>query len=116
MSYSKDYRKRAVEYKEAGHTFKELKEAFKIPPETYYDWKEKLESGYYEEKKKIERKRLIDKEKLASAVKEKPEAYLHELAEPFGCTPQAVHYALEKMKITYKKNVYVQREKRESES
>jgi transposase len=116
MAYSKDYRKRAVEYKDSGHTFKELKEAFEIPPETYYDWKEKLENGYYEEKKKVERKRLIDKEKLAAAIKEKPDAYLHELAELFGCTPQAVHYALEKMKITYKKNVYVQREKGESES
>ena len=30
MAYSIDYRKRAVEYKDSGHTFKELKEAFKI--------------------------------------------------------------------------------------
>ena len=45
MAYSNDYRKRAVEYKDSGHTFKELAEAFKIPPITYYDWKEKLSSG-----------------------------------------------------------------------
>jgi transposase len=116
MAYSKDYRKRAVEYKDSGHSFKELKEVFKIPPETYYGWKEKLENGCCEKKKKVERKRLIDKEKLAAAVKEKPGAYLHELAEPFGRTPQAAHYALEKMKITYKKNVCVQREKGKSEN
>lgn len=59
--YSKDYRKRAVEYKDEGHTFKELKETFKIPTETYYDWKEKMANGYYEKPKKQERKRLIDK-------------------------------------------------------
>lgn len=103
MAYSMDYRKRAVEYKEAGHTFKELREAFKIPPETYYDWKKKIESGYYDEKKIVERVRLIEKEKLKQAVQEKPDAYLRELAEPFGCTAQAVFKALKKLGITYKK-------------
>lgn len=54
MAYSKDYRKRAVEYKDEGHTFQELREVFKIPPVTYYDWKEKIENGYYEESKVVE--------------------------------------------------------------
>jgi transposase len=40
-----DYRKRAVAYKQEGHTFKQLREAFGIPSETYYQWKEKLGSG-----------------------------------------------------------------------
>lgn len=103
MAYSKDYRRRAVEYKNEGHTFEELREVFKIPPITYYDWKEKLASGYYEKHKVVERKRLIDKGKLAEAVKERPDAYLKELAESFGCTAQAVFYRLKKMKITLKK-------------
>jgi len=34
MAYSNDYRKRTVEYKDTGHTFVELREAFKIPPLT----------------------------------------------------------------------------------
>ena len=29
-----DYRKRAVEYKDEGHTFKQLRQAFGIPCET----------------------------------------------------------------------------------
>ena len=98
-----DYRKRAVEYKEEGHTFKELKEEFNIPPATYYDWKEKLKNGYYDTKRTVARSRKIDRQKLKQAVEEKPDAYLHELAEPFGCTPQAVFYMLEKLQITYKK-------------
>ena len=69
MAYSMDYRKRAVEYKDAGHTFKELEEAFKIPPITYYDWKEKLSGGYYETKPKAERSRKIDKEKLRAVIR-----------------------------------------------
>jgi transposase len=98
-----DYKKRAVEYKHEGHTFNELREAFGIPPETYYDWKEKLESGYYETKVKRERLRKIDREKLKEAIEKRPDAFLYELAEQFDCTPPAVFYMLEKMNITLKK-------------
>ena len=105
MAYSIDYRRRAVEYKDEGHTFKELKEVFKISAVTYYDWKKKISSGYYDQKRKSERRRKIDKEKLRAAVEEKPDAYLWELALLFNCSPPAVFYALKKHKITYKKNV-----------
>jgi transposase len=103
MAYSIDFIKRAVEYKQEGHTFKQLREAFNIPPETYYQWDEKLGNGYYQTKPKRERSRKIDKEKLKRAVAEKPDAYLHELAQQFGCTPQAVFLMLRKLKITIKK-------------
>jgi transposase len=62
MAYSIDFRKRAVAYKQEGHTFKQLREAFGIPSETYYNWKEKLHSGYYQMKAKQIRRRKIDKE------------------------------------------------------
>ena len=108
MAYSKDYRERAVAYKNEGHTFKQLREAFGIPPETYYDWQKKIDSGFnFGVKAKGERSRKIDREKLRQAVEAKPDAYLQELAEPFGCTPQAVFYMLGKMKITLKKNIRV---------
>lgn len=103
MAYSIDYRKCAVAYKDSGHTFKELKEAFKIPPVTYYDWKEKLSNGYYETNTKRERSRKINREKLKQAVADTPDAYLHELAALFDCTPQAVFYMLIKLNITLKK-------------
>jgi transposase-like protein len=102
MAYSIDYKKRAAEYKDAGHTFGELREAFKIPPITCYGWKEKFQNGYFEQKSVRQRKRKIDREKLKQAVKEKPDAYLRELARQFGCTPQAV-FMLLKLKITVKK-------------
>ncbi|MDR0472511.1 MAG: hypothetical protein LBH43_02400 [Treponema sp.] len=37
-----------MEYKGAGHTFGELREAFKIPPITYYGWEGKLQNGCFE--------------------------------------------------------------------
>ena len=102
--YSIDFKQRAVAYKDGGHTLTELKEAFGIPAETYYKWKVKLESGYYKTKIIRERKRKIDKDKLKQAVAEKPDAYLRELAEQFGCTETAVFYALKKLNITRKKS------------
>ena len=94
---------RAVEYKDEGHTFKELRETFKIPAITYYDRKRKQESGYYGEEHKFERKGKTDKRALAKAVSEKPDSYLGELAQPFNRTERAVFYALKKPGITFKK-------------
>jgi len=93
-----DYRMRAVAYKDEGHTFKELKEVFKIPAQTYYQWKEKFQNGYYETKIIRERKRKIDKGELKQAIAKKPDAYLHELADKFNCTESAVFYALKRLK------------------
>ena len=110
MAYSIDFKKRAVAYKQEGHTFKQLREAFGIPSETYYDWKEKLGNGYYQAKTKQVRRRKIDKEALKQAVAEKPDTYLRELAEPFNCTATAVFYALENLNMTRKKDLYLLRE------
>jgi len=99
-----DFKKAAVAYKDDGHTFDELKEAFKIPPETYYQWKEKFDNGYYNIVFIRERKRKIDKDALRQAVAEKPDAYLYELAEKFNCCEAAVFRALKKLNITRKKS------------
>ena len=104
MAYSIDYIKRAVAYRQEGHTFKELREAFGIPSATYYDWEEKLSGGYYEVQIKRERRRKIDKDALRQAVADNPDAFLRELAEQFGCSAPAVFYALQKHDITRKKN------------
>jgi len=102
--YSIDFIRCAVAYKDEGHTFRELKDTFNIPAETYYQWKEKLENGYNGTKVLRERSRKIDKEKLKKAVGEKPDMYLYELAQLFDCTPQAVFLMLEKLNITRKKS------------
>jgi transposase len=104
MAYSIDFIKRAVAYRQEGHTLKQLQEAFGIPAETYYDWKEKLENGFdFGVKAKGERKRKIDKAALKQVVEENPDAFLWELGKKFNCTPVAIFYALEKMDITLKK-------------
>jgi transposase len=104
MAYSRDYREAAINFKQAGHTFAELREAFKITPQTYYNWLVlKEETGLLETRKAEHRKRKIDPQKLKQVVEERPDAYLAEIAESFNCTPQAVFYALKRNKITHKK-------------
>jgi hypothetical protein len=46
-------------------------------------------------------------------VEENPDAFLKEYAERFNCTPIAVFYALEKLNITRKKELYLLRKIRE---
>jgi hypothetical protein len=64
MAYSIDFIKRTVAYKQEGHTFAWLREAFGIPALTYYGWDRKLKNGCFDIKIKRERKRKIDKEIL----------------------------------------------------
>jgi transposase len=104
MAYSKDYRKAAIEFKQSGHTFAQLKEVFKITPRTYYQWIELQETtGSLQFRNASERRGKIDIEKLKLAVEEQPDAYLRELAVKFGVSETAIHKRLEKHKITYKK-------------
>ena len=104
MAYSIDYREAAIAYKQSGHTFKELKETFKITPHTYYQWlklKEKTGSLQFGNAKK--RRRKIDSDELKRAVEEKPDAYLRELAEKFHCSTTSIYKRLKRLKITLKK-------------
>jgi len=104
MAYSIDFIEAAVAFKKNGHTFKQLREVFGIPAETFYQWENRLENGYYGvERPRQERNRKINKEQLKKAVAENPDAFLYELAALFGCTPQAVFSMLRKMNITLKK-------------
>jgi hypothetical protein len=39
MAYDVVFRKRVIGYKDAGHTFKEAEEAFRVDSKRYYSWK-----------------------------------------------------------------------------
>ncbi len=109
MAYDKKFRERAIAFKEGGATFVQLKAVFGIDRKTFFAWvKLRDEAGDVAPHRSPQvRKRKIDKEKLKLAIKEKPDAYLEELAKPFNCSIQAVFYALKKMGITLKKDVYL---------
>jgi len=104
MAYSIDYRKAAIEFKQSGRTFVQLKEVFKITPRTYYQWLElQEETGSLQFRNASKRRGKIDPEKFKQALEEKPDAYLRELAVKFDVSEVAIHKRLKKLKITYKK-------------
>lgn len=77
---------------------------FGITNKTYSDWRKlHQETGSYEKREVVRQPKKIVIERLKKAIEEKPDAFLYELAELFGCSEQAVFYALRKHNITFKK-------------
>ena len=105
MIYDIKYRLRAIEYWDEGHSKKETAEVFKVDPSTLYRWKSRLkETDKLEPKKGIQPWRKIDHSKLLEILSERPDAYLREIAEEFGCSDVAVFKALKRLKISRKKS------------
>ena len=104
MSYSKDYRERTIEYRQAGHTLEETHQVFKISITTIRKWEKQLKETGDLEKKELHRSfRKIDPEKLKAYVAEHPDAYQTEMAKEFGCSESGIRDALRRHKITRKK-------------
>ena len=104
MAYSEDYRKRVIAYRREGNTLAQVKAVFKIHPSTLRDWEARYETGSLKTNyRKTRKPRKLPPDDLAKYVTEYPDAFLSEIGEHFGCSAQAVHKALKKLKITHKK-------------
>jgi transposase len=104
MSYPTQYRKRTIEYRREGHTLEETSATFKVCVPTIRDWTRKFEADGSLEKKLLQRGfKKIDPEKLKAYIAEKPDAYLSEIAEAFGCSDTAAHKALKRLGFARKK-------------
>ena len=105
MSYSKKYRERTIEYRQAGHTLEETHQTFKVSRSTIQIWEKRLKETGDLGKKELHRSfRKIDPEKLRAYVSEHPDAYQSEMAEAFGCSESGIRDALRRNKITRKKD------------
>jgi transposase len=106
MAYDTKFRQRVIEYKDAGHTFKEVNEAFGVDSKRYYIWKKQLrETGSLEKKPLKERSGKINKRELVRLAEEHPDWYLREFAEKLNVCFQAVDKMLRKLGITRKKKL-----------
>jgi transposase len=83
MAYDVKFRGRVINYKDAGHTFKEVSEAFGVDSKRYYSWKKKLEeTGSLEYKPPKERRRKIDKAELLGLLEKHPDWYFRNHTVP----------------------------------
>ena len=107
MSYPTIFRKRAIEYRQAGHTLKETSKAFKVSISAIEEWEKKLkERGNLENKALNRPHKKIAPEKLRAYVEEHPDLYQREIAEEFGCSVTAIQKALKRLGITRKKTTH----------
>ncbi len=104
-SYGIDFRKRVINYVEAGHSKKETCQLFGISTNTLYLWEKQLkELGHLERQKRKPSPRKLPLDKLEAFVNQHPDAFLREIAEHFDCSIPSVWAALKKLNITLKKD------------
>ena len=104
MSYDVKYRGCALEYINAGHSFREAAAVFKVSTTTLQKWKKQLkETGSIAPKKRKETWRKIEPLRLKEYLEQNPDAYLKEIANDFSCSAVAILKALRRLKITRKK-------------
>lgn len=103
MTYSLDLRKRALKYLEETSDRKKVVEAFGITLRTLVNWIRREREGLLPPKPRKSAPSLIDSQKLRAFIEKHPDAYLREIAEEFGSTPQGIFYACRRLKISLKK-------------
>ena len=82
--YSKDFKKRAVEFKLNNHNFEEVCKIFKIAKSALMLELKSIKQVFLKNLSAPCEKK-INKEKLKKMLEEKPDSELAELAKPFGC-------------------------------
>jgi transposase len=81
-------------------SIREVAKRFGMSPNTIFKWGKKI-------KPKIERKKRvtqIDMEKLEEDIRKSPDAYQYERAQRLKVSQTAVHFGLNRLGVTYKKN------------
>ncbi len=107
MSYSKKYRERTIEYRQAGHTLEETHQTFRVSISTIRVWEKQLKETGDLGKKELHRgSRKIDPEKLKAYVREHPDAYQSEMAEASGCSEGGIRDALRRHKKVFEMKEY----------
>ena len=100
MTYPLKLRQKVFSTKDTfGLNFQETSERFDMPIRTLFRWQRQLEPVSRSNKPATK----IDMGALLQHVTDYPDAYLYERAEAFDVTLQAIHYALKRLGISYKK-------------
>lgn len=100
MSYSVDYRKRAIAFVKEGGSKREAALLFKISPTTLYTWIQRGDD--LKPRVATARRRKLDKAKLQKHVEKYPDATLNERAQHFGVRINAVWVAKKRLGIVKK--------------
>ena len=107
--YSLHIRKKIMKIKkEERLSIREIARRFGISPNTVYKWGKRIEPKRWRK----QRKTKIDMKELAEDVRNKPDAYQYERAKRLRVSQATVHFGLNRLGVTYKKNVTTSKSKR----
>lgn len=101
MTYSVDFRAKALEIKEEEKlTYEETAKRFRVSSASLVRWHKNLEPRTTRNKPATR----IDMEALKRDIEEVPDAYQYERAERLNVSRRCVQHALKRLGVTYKKN------------
>jgi transposase len=101
MAYSLDLRQRVIKRVKSGHSVPETAELYEVSPATIYRWLKRIDLAPTVVK---QRQRKIDLAALKAHVRDYPNARLKDRARHFGVHTSAIGFALQRLKMTVKKN------------
>lgn len=103
MTYSLDLREKALEYLDKVEDRQKVIEVFNISLRTLERWIRRKRENCLPPKQRKSSPSKINDQELQLFIQEHPDAYLREVAKPFGTTLQAAFYACKRLKISLKK-------------
>lgn len=115
--YALSFRERVVLYVDAGHGGKaEAARVFGITRQSVHNWfKQRRRKGHLKPLERGGRQRHLDRQRLMKYLNQHADAYLSEIGAHFGVSDVAIFKACKRWKITRKKNLILQRKRREKE-
>lgn len=107
MTYSLDFREQVLRHIDNGSTIEAVSRLFSVGTTTIKNWKRlRAQTGKLEGSGRPSNPYKINSDALKSYIKERPDAFLNEIAAHFGVTAPAIHTAMKRMKITRKKRAH----------
>lgn len=104
MTYSLDFRENVLRHIDNGGTLEAVSSLFSVGTTTIKNWKRlRAQTGKLEGSGRPCNPYKIDADALKLYIKERPDAFLNEIASHFGVTTPAIHTAMKRMNITRKK-------------
>lgn len=102
MTYSLDFRTKVFRIKEKkGLTFEQVRDQFDISIRTLFRWQKKLEPTMTRNKPATK----INMDRREKDIERHPDDYQWEPGKRLGVTQSAIHYALQRLGVSYKKTL-----------
>jgi transposase len=104
MTYSLDLRESVLRHIDNGCTLEAVSRLFSVGTTTIRNWKRlRAQTGKLGGSGRPCKPYKLDAEALKLYIKERPDAFLNEIASHFDVTTPAIHTAMKRMNITRKK-------------